>query len=479
MNTNPQTALDAAQNLVSAELVHHPAPFEPALAELVFAPSHQPAQSSPVVHLESGPPRIERSWPFRTLIAIRSAVEKAFGCVSIVVVLAIMANIPIIQFLSFGYLLETSGRIGRTGKFFSGIMLADAASRIGRFLLGTWLCFWPARLVSDYWYASFLIDPASQQTRALWILEWALILGTFCHILAAGLCGGKLRHFLWPMVAPFSLGIWITRQGLRIPAILGLLQSSVGRFAPRFVADLVRVEPMSEWFLPAIVWRQFKTGLIWREPQQRFWAYIESLELRSYFMQGVKGFLGSLIWLIVPTSLLIRATLNDDAIAVASGFLGAMLATVVFCLLPVLQTHFAAQQRLTAFLEVGEVWRQWRRAPVWHLLSVLVLLILALPLFLLKIEEIPGELLWILSVVFIVFSWPSRFLLGWAYARGRRRERPRGWWWALPLASLVIPLSMMFVIIMFFTRYTSWHGSWSMLENHVFLLPAPFWLSFL
>ncbi len=420
-----------------------------------------------------------QSWLMRFLLAVRRLMEWCFGCVSIVVVLAILANIPILQFLSFGYLLETSGRIGRTGKWWSGVMLANAASRIGRFLLGTWLCMWPARLVSDIWYSSHLIEPNSSQTQMLFVVEWILVVGTFCHVLAAGLCGGKLRHFLWPLVAPFSLAVWMTRRLLRIRWIHRGLQATVGQVAPKLLADIVRVEPLAEWFLPAIVWRQLTTGRIWREPQQYFWNYIESLQLKYYFLLGAKGFIGSLIWLIVPTALLIRATLNDDAIAVASGLLGAVLATIVFSVLPVLQSHFAAQQRLSAFIELGQVWRQWRRAPLWHLLSVLLLLILALPLFLLKIEEIPRELLWMLSVVFIVFSWPSRFLLGWAYYRGRQRERPRAWWWALPVASLVMPLAMMFVVIMFFTRYTSWNGSWSMLENHVFLLPAPFWLSFI
>jgi hypothetical protein len=434
----------------------------------------------PMAHSAPTPPQPGfQSWPFRWGRSIGQGIQWLYGCVSIVVVMAILANIPILQFLSFGYLLETSGQVARSGKWWSGVQLPAAASRIGSFLLGSWLCLWPARLVSDLWYSAYLINPQSVQTQTLFVVEWLLVIGTFCHILAAGLCGGRLRHFLWPLVAPISLGIWLLQRLLRTRLLNRILQATLGRFAPKFLSDLTRISPLTEWFLPAIVWQQLRSGRVWSEPQQRFWTFVGALRLRHYLVVGAKGFLGSLAWLIIPTALLIRATLTDDAIAVVSSIFGSILATFVFSMLPILQTHFAVEQRFAAFWDVGHVWRQWRRAPIWHLLSIVVMLILALPLFLLKIEEIPRELLWMLSLVFITFTWPSRFLLGWAYYCGRRREKPRAWWWAWPTAGLVFPLAFVFVLIMSLTRYTSWHGSWSLLENHVFLLPAPFWLSFL
>ena len=97
-------------------------------------------------------------------------------------------------------------------------------------------------------------------------------------------------------------------------------------------------------------------------------------------------------------------------------------------------------------------------------------------LVLLKIEEIPTELLWTLSLVFVAFTLPSRIAVGLAYRRGDRPGKQARWWLGLPVIGLSLPLSFTFVFIMFFTRYITWNGMWSLMENHVFLLPAPFWL---
>jgi hypothetical protein len=194
------------------------------------------------------------------------------------------------------------------------------------------------------------------------------------------------------------------------------------------------------------------------------------------FTLGAVGFVGSLIWLFVPTSLLLVTTAGATGANIIAGVLGSMLATVVFAMLLPLQTQFAATGQFTMFFDLRHAWARVRRAPIWHVLAVLVTLVLALPLFLAKIEEIPRELWWSLSLLFVVSGWLSRVALGFAYGRSLRRERPRAWWWAFPVIGLLIPISFSFVFIMFFTRYLSWHGAWSVIENPVFLLPAPFWL---
>jgi len=44
--------------------------------------------------------------------------------------------------------------------------------------------------------------------------------------------------------------------------------------------------------------------------------------------------------------------------------------------------------------------------------------------------------------------------------------------WLARLAA--VPVVGFYVFILFFTQYVSWDGAWSLLEQHPFLLPAPF-----
>jgi hypothetical protein len=37
-----------------------------------------------------------------------------------------------------------------------------------------------------------------------------------------------------------------------------------------------------------------------------------------------------------------------------------------------------------------------------------------------------------------------------------------------------IPAALFYVLIVFFTQYTSWNGVWSLYEQHAFLVPVPF-----
>ena len=77
---------------------------------------------------------------------------------------------------------------------------------------------------------------------------------------------------------------------------------------------------------------------------------------------------------------------------------------------------------------------------------------------------------------FIIFSWPARLALGWAYRRGKNAPRSRPWWIRYPMLLASVPVAFAFAIILTLTRYVSWNGALSLFENHVFLLPAPFWL---
>ena len=97
-----------------------------------------------------------------------------------------------------------------------------------------------------------------------------------------------------------------------------------------------------------------------------------------------------------------------------------------------------------------------------------------MPLYLLKIEIIPREAAWLPSLVFIVFIFPARLLTGWALGRAGRRLTPRHWFFRWTGRLPLLPAVAFYVLIVFFSQYTSWNGVWSLYEQHAFLVPAPF-----
>ena len=99
---------------------YHPAPpCRTARARLwttIWAPAGLAELPSPLRH-----PVAATVWSVRAL----------FGIVSLIVLLAILAAIPLVNFLVLGYLLEAEGRLARTGKLRGAIPLLSIAPRLG------------------------------------------------------------------------------------------------------------------------------------------------------------------------------------------------------------------------------------------------------------------------------------------------------------------------------------------------------------
>ena len=108
------------------------------------------------------------------------------------------------------------------------------------------------------------------------------------------------------------------------------------------------------------------------------------------------------------------------------------------------------------------------------LVALLFTLVLALPLYLLKIEIVPREAAWLPSLLFVVSIFPARLLTGWAMARSSDRRAPRPWLWRWASRLAMVPLVLFYVLLVYFTQYLSWYGVWSLYEQHAFLVPAPF-----
>jgi hypothetical protein len=355
---------------------------------------------------------------------IGSVLEWLFGAATLLLGLAVLAALPLLQFLSLGYLLEAGGRVARTGRLREGFIGVRPAARLGGMVLGSWLLLVPVRFVAGLAHSAQIIDPGGRVAHG-WRTFLLILIGlTALHVAAACARGGRLRYFFWP----FNI-FWMLRR-----------------------------------------WAQ---GGYWAEARDAVWDGVVELQLPYYFWLGFRGFVGALAWLVLPISLLAVGRLASPA-AVLVGFLGALALGIVLLYLPFLQMRLAATNRLAAVFEWRVVRADFRRAPWAFAFAFVLTLLFALPLYLLKIEMVPREAAWLPSVVFIAFIFPARMLTGWALARAAQRQSPRHWFFRWTGRLPLLPAVAFYVLIVFFTQYTSWNGLWSLYEQHAFLLPVPF-----
>jgi hypothetical protein len=352
---------------------------------------------------------------------LTSAAEWLFGMATLLVGLSTLAALPLVQFLSLGYFLESSARVARTGRLRDGFIGVQRAARVGGLAAGTWLATVPAWLIGTLAQSAELIDPGGPAARGWRVALIAVVGLTLLHVLAACARGGRLRDFLWPFGHPF----WLVRR--------------------------------------------LREGGLYAEARDGLWAFLAALRLPYYFRLGLVGFLGTLAWLIVP-AILISAGGRVPPL----GFLGALILALVVPFLPFLQVRYAVEGRASALLSRRAIRERFRRAPWAFAFSLMVLLLASIPLYLLKIEMIPREAAWLPSLVFVLFLAPARLLTGWAYARSGRRDRPSHWVFRLLGRLAIIPVAAFYVLIVFLSQYTSWGGVASLYEQHAFLLPVPF-----
>lgn len=376
----------------------------------------------PAEAVEEGeaPPIVKRrGWLRRGWNGACSASEWLFGAGALILGLSFLSSYPLLQMLSLGYLLEASGRTARSGRLRDGFIGVRKAARVGSILFGVWLMLWPLRFTSMMAASARLIEPGSRADRGWSLALTVLTVLVVLHIIGACWRGGKLRHFLWPR--PFRL------------------------------------------------LKELRRGGAYARARDAVCDFVIALRLPYYFWLGLRGFVGGLIWLFLPVSMLAAGQR-----APVLGFLGGLALVFVLLYLPFLQTRFAAENRFRAMFEVRAV-RQWfRRAPISFLLALAITLLFAVPLYLLKIEIIPREAAWLPSLVFVVFIFPTRLLTGWACGYAAHRKRNRNWFLRQFARFGMLPLAAAYVLIVFFTQFTSWHGLASLYEQHAFLVPVPF-----
>lgn len=362
------------------------------------------------------------------LRAISWLISGTFCLVSLIVILAVLTAVPILQLIAFGYLLNVSGRLANGSTLRSALPHFQQAGQIGLAAVAIFLAALPTQMVAHLESVSTLINPESEQAAQMRILALATSVLMTAYLLWAWNRGGRLINYLWPQ--PKRL----LKQGWR--------------------------------------WST------WRTAPDRLWEFTVGLQTPKYFWLGLRGALGTLIWL--SPSFVIIAAFRDGETGFAGlvGFAALLLLGLGMLYLPMLQVHFAAENRFRALFEVRTIRRDFRRAPwSWFAAMVICLVLTPIPLYLLKIEATPREVMWAPCLLFVAFIMPARMATGLALRRARRRPDLTGTRAKISrnLIRLAMPLVIgVYLLFVYVSQYTSWDGLLTWVQQHAILIPVPF-----
>ena len=410
-------------------------------------------------HEDLATPAVRRGIIWRALSAVFGftawAIRSLFGISSLILMLAVIAAIPIVNFLALGYLLEVEGRLARSGKMRDAFPLIGLAPRLGSIALGIWAWIIPLRLLANVAADARLIDPGSASDITLHILVPVLAVILTMHLCLALARGGSLWSFMWPLVIPPAM--------LATPAIVLYMvirhRSLSWLLSPfkNFVAELRRLATPEYWNQASVAVRDF----------------VAALRIKHHFLLGLKGWIGAMIWLFIPT-LLFAATTKTEGGPLIITLFGGILLLIVLSWIPFLQAQYAAENRFGAMFELKKVRQLYKNAPFSWLITMLVTLTLALPLYLLKIALPPSDAMWLVTIVLIVSIYPVKVITGWAYHRAATRERRAHWGLRWLTRAGLLPLLAIYVFLLFFTQFIGEHGKRVLFEHHAFLLQWPF-----
>ncbi len=398
------------------QAVLEPAPIMARLVET--APETTPVQ----------PPPPRRGLIRRIMGGIGSFFRICFCLASLVALLAVLTAIPVVQLIAFGYLLNVAGGLAGGQSIRRSLPQFRQAGQIGLAALAVFVAALPTQLLAHWESVAYLIDPGSGQATAMRILAIASAIFATGYLLWAWVRGGRLKHYLWPQPIRFL------REGWR--------------------------------------WST------WRTAPDRLWEFTTSLQLPSYFWLGLRGAIGTLVWLI-PAMIIVAAFRNGETgLAGLIGFLALVLLGASMLYLPMLQAHFAAERRFLALFEVREIRRCFRRAPwAWLFAMIVALVLTPIPLYLLKIEATQQEVMWLPCLVFVAFILPARICTGLALRRARRRPEPSGAWAAISRWTVRFTMPIVvatYLLFVYVSQYTSWDGLATWVQQHAILIPVPF-----
>lgn len=364
----------------------------------------------------------------RLLSGIKWFIQNLFETLSLFTILAVMTAIPLIQLISFGYLLDVAGKLTCGAKVSEAVRWRPAAGRIGLAVLALVLLGLPIRLLTHWATAAEIISPGTRQAGLLRGGAVVLTLLAMAHLSWAWARGGCLKYYFWP--------------------------------APK------------QWLSQA--WRPGT----WLRSADALLAMIRSFEMPRLFWLGTRGAIGTLIWLL-PATVIIAVNRNGKTgIAGLVGGVAFICLGIALMYLPMLQANFAADNRFRSMFAVKKIRSDFRRAPwAWLVAMVLTLVLLPIPLYLLKIEPPPRELIWLPTWFFIALMLPARIASGLAMRRARSKPEPSGdWAWISRFAVRVLipPVVGVYLLFVYLSQYVSWDGLQTWVQQHAVLVPVPF-----
>lgn len=355
-------------------------------------------------------------------------IRMAFGIVCLVFFLALIAVVPLVNFIALGYLLDVEGRVARTGKIRLAFPLLDIAPRMGSIVIGVALWLIPLFFMAGAAADARLIEPGGNTDQTLHFLTVLVSIAISVHLCLALSRGGTFSCFF----RPIKNAIWL--------------------------------------------FKQIRSGGYFERAALNVSSFIASLKLGTHFSLGLRGFLAAFIWLVIP-SVMLAATSSLDTgkgFSVLITLIGGASLVLVLGWLPLLQAHFAAENRFSAMFELSAIRRKFKRTPISWILSLVVVYVLSLPLYLFKVAALPRDTVWGITLIFVATIYPTKILLGWVYYRASSQTKNAWFGWRWLSRTLIIPLLGVYVFIMFFTQFIGVHGAGVLLEHHLFLLPVPF-----
>ncbi len=354
------------------------------------------------------------------------AVSMTFGIVTLVLALAVVAAIPIVNFIALGYLLDVEGRVARSGKFRDAFPLLPLAPRLGSIVIGIWIFLLPLRLLAWTAADARLISPGSAADRGWHFALHVSMVLVAIHICLALARGGRFSTFFRPL------------KNLR-------------------------------WF-----WSQSRTAGYWDRAEQAVWEFLTRIRRTPFFWLGLKGWIGAFLWLVIPTAIFAAANQPNGSAALVS-IVGGLLLSVVFAWVPFLQARYAADEgRLSAYRELSAIRELYRRTPLCWSLAAILTYALSLPLFFATIVLPPQDALWMVTPIFIISIFPARVFTGWAYYQATQRLQRAHFSWRLGSSLVLMPTLMFYAFVLFFTQFIGASGKLVLFQHHALLLPRPF-----
>lgn len=367
------------------------------------------------------------------------AVRSVWSVAWLVVLLALVTAAPVIQIAVLGYLLLVAGRLANGSTIRNSVPGVGMAGRIGVMLTAVGVAALPTQLMAHWESVATIIEPTSQTASRLRSGLIAVSAVLTVHLWWAWARGGQPRHYFWPQPIRFFKEAW--RPSL------------------------------------------------WADVSDRLWESIVALQLPKLFWLGVRGGAGTLVWLI-PGMIIMNVTREGKQ--AAAGLVGGIcfvLLGYILMTLPFLQAHFASQDRFRSMFDWRRVRRDLHFAPWSYAAALLITLVLMpIPLYLLKIEATPEEIVWLPCLVFVAFMLPARIAAGLCLRRARRlrglaestREgefAPGFWatgsrWFVRFLAAPLI--AAVYLAVLFGSQFTSWDGVDTWVRQHALLVPVPF-----